>query len=173
MPSSSTAICLPLAHSMLAVPPVVPPRHFAAPALGLAMVSRQTLGGKADFSSQKSHLEHSSWCHGGGTKVTPEHRGLAAARDCPRPHCSGSGLGTHSATPLSGTSTLRHAITVKSGVFCSPERCCETGTTSGCIPCGGVQPCLVCGRNTLALNPQPEQNLFLALPYLPSVLPFF
>lgn len=90
-----------------------------------------------------------------------------------RPRCSGSDLGTHSATPLSGTSTLKHAITVKSGVFCSPERCCETGTTSGCIPCGGVQPCLVCGRNTLALNPQPEQNLFLALPYLPSILPFF
>lgn len=90
-----------------------------------------------------------------------------------RPRCSGSDLGTHSATPLSGTSTLKHAITVKSGVFCSPERCCETGTTSGCIPCGGVQPCLICGRNTLALNPQPEQNLFLALPYLPSILPFF
>lgn len=39
--------------------PIVPPRHFAAPTLGLAMASRQTLGGKVDFSPQKSHLEHS------------------------------------------------------------------------------------------------------------------
>lgn len=39
--------------------PIVPPRHFAAPTLGLAMALRQTLGGKVDFSPQKSHLEHS------------------------------------------------------------------------------------------------------------------
>lgn len=82
--------------------------------------------------------------HGGGTKAAPEHRGLIAARDYPRPRCGGSGTATHSATPLSGTSTLRHAITLKSGVFWSPERCCRNRCHVRVHPLqgGSALPCL-------------------------------
>lgn len=54
--------------------------RFAAPTLGLAMVPRQTLGGKEDFSAQKSHPRCST---GGSAKAAPDHHGTAAARVLP------------------------------------------------------------------------------------------
>lgn len=154
--------------------------HFAVPTLGLAMAPRQTLGGKEDFSSQKSQPKHSPAV--GAPRQPLSVMALPLLGDLPRCNtttpdlAAPAGMAAGSAIPSGGPSTPGHAIAVKPGAFLQRDAAKPAlPWWWGASALGGV---VVSALPRLwakhpRAKPEPQRNLFLALPCLPSVLPFF
>lgn len=152
-------------------PPCRTEARFAAPTLGLAVSPRQTLGGKEDFSSQKSHLKGSPVVAAPRQPLSVVALPLAGAlprrnptaRDLAAP----VGMAARSAVPSSGPSTpeTHHC--------CERRSVLQRDVAVECVRPRGGSALPPRRAKHPGAEPEPQRNLFLALPYLPSVLPFF
>ena len=141
-------------------------------------------GPKADFEQKRrlflSEKPPQAQPHGGGAKAAPSVVALPLPGALPRCNAATTrdlavlvGMAARSAVPSSGPSTPRHSITVKAGAFCREMLRNQHRRGGGVRPPGGGSALPRLRAKHPRAEPKPEQNLFLALPYLPSVLPFF
>lgn len=160
----------------MALPPLVP--HFGVPTVCLVVALRQTLGGRHDFSSEISHPRLSC------VVTVPRQAlrvlilllpGILTQHNIIVPDLTTPvAMAAHSTVPLGGPSTPRHPTSVNAGAFyrelVQNWPCHGSGVH---LPWwGGSTLNRLWAKHPLA-EPEPEQNLFLALPYLPGILPFF